>query len=137
MANELANIIFVRSGVPQLKKYLDLSTLNHKLTSGNIANSSTPGYKSRSIDFQKEFDKATSQTNHLAGKLTDEHHIVLGQHQDRAPEVKKARIHSGDLNSVNIDAEMADIAKSELQFSAAAKILQLKFQGLRKAITSK
>ncbi|MDF1543622.1 MAG: flagellar basal body rod protein FlgB [bacterium] len=137
MSQDFANIIFAKSGVPKLKKYLDLTSVNHRLTSSNVANVSTPGYKSSSIDFQQEFNKATGESRHIAGKITDNNHIALGQHPDRAPKIDRARVQAGEMNSVDIDTEMSNLAKTELQFSTAAKLLQLKFQGLRKAITSK
>ncbi len=137
MSQDFANTIFVKSGVPQLKKYLDLTTLNHRLTAGNVANTSTPGFKSSSIEFQKEFNKATGESRHIAGKLTNRNHIALGHHPSSAPRINQARVQSDEMNSVDIDKEMSNLAKTELQFSTAAKLLQLKFQGLRKAITSK
>jgi len=41
------------------------------------------------------------------------------------------------MNSVDIDNEIAEMAQNELEFTIAAKLLQKKFQVLRKAITSK
>ena len=137
MENKLANFMFEGVGVPQFKKYLDLASLRHKLISGNVANASTPGYRASDIDFQEEFARATARTNHVSGVTTDSNHIALGQHRDRAPDVDEVKIKEGDMNSVNIDEEISEMAQNELLFSVGARLLQKKFDGLRKVITSK
>ncbi len=137
MTNKITNFLFVKTQVPKLEKYLDLSAKRHKLVSSNIANVSTPGYKSREIDFQEEFNKATQKTNRLAGETTHRNHIPLGQHQDRAPKVIEAKVENGEINSVDIDTEVSNMAQNELLFAVGSRLLQRNFESLRKAITSK
>jgi flagellar basal-body rod protein FlgB len=137
MTNKIANFLFVKTQVPKLEKYLDLSAKRHMLVSSNIANVSTPGYKSRDINFQEEFNKATQETSRLAGETTHRSHIPLGQHKDRAPEVIEAKVESGEMNSVNIDTEISNMAQNELLFAVGSRLLQRNFESLRKAITSK
>ncbi len=137
MSNKIANLIFEKSGVPKLEKYLNLASLKHKLTSGNIANSSTPGYRSRSINFQEEYSKLTNDKSRLSGAITDNNHIPLGQHKNSPAKINQVKVQEGDLNSVDIDHEIADMAQNELLFSIGARLLQQKFQGIKKAITSK
>ena len=137
MENKLTNFMFDRVNIPSFRKYLDLTSLRHRITSGNVANIATPGYKARSIDFQAEFDKMTKSGNKLVGLTTHRNHIPLGSHQARPPKIEQAKIVDGEINSVDIDKEMAGLAQNELRFTIAAKLLQLKFAGLRKAITSK
>ena len=79
----------------------------------------------------------TTQTNHLAGAITDENHIPLGQNETRGPKVHEARTKSGNVNSVDIDAEVANLAQNELLFTVGAELLKRKFEGMRNAITSK
>ena len=137
MENKLTSFVFDQVKIPHFRKYLDLSSMRHRITSGNIANVATPGYKARSIDFQSEFARMTKSGNKLAGLTTHQNHIKLGNHQARSPKVEEAGITDGEINSVDIDKEMAGLAQNELRFTIAAKLLQLKFSGLRKAITSK
>jgi len=102
-----------------------------------MANSSTPGYKAQDIDFQEEYSKLTAQTNHVAGTITDKNHIPLGQHPSKQPDVKKAKIEDGDLNSIDIEREASNLAQNELLYTIGARLLQKKFEGLKTAITSK
>jgi len=137
MENKLTNYMFEGIGVSKYEKFLDLSSLRHKLISGNVANVSTPGYRASDIDFKKEFARATAQTNHISGTTTNNNHIALGQHQNRAPKVNQVKIEKDDMNSVDIDEEISNMAQNELIYSIGARLLQKKFDGLRKVITSK
>ncbi len=137
MDNKIANFLFTKVGMPKFENFLNLSSLRHKLTSGNIANVSTPGYESQNIDFNSELTKASENTQRIAGTITNASHIPLGHHVNKSPDINQASINEGDINSVDIDNEIAEMAQNELEFTIAAKLLQKKFQGLRKAITSR
>ncbi len=137
MTNKILDFLFVKTGVPKLQKYLDLSAIRHKLVSGNIANSSTPGYKTKDIDFQAEFNRMTKKTNSLAGITTNPGHIPLGNHDKRGPTIISEKIQSGDFNSIDIDKEVSKMAQNELLFSIGAKLMKHRFEGLRKVITSR
>ncbi|MBD3403588.1 flagellar basal body rod protein FlgB [candidate division GN15 bacterium] len=137
MENKLTQMIFNKVGIPSYRAYLDLTSLRHKLISSNVANVSTPGYRSRHIDFDKEFEKASGNPTQLVGYTTDSRHLPLGQHKERPPEVGETRVKAGEMNSVDIDREVSQMAQNELMFTAAARLLQKKFDGLRKVITSK
>lgn len=137
MENKLTSFIFDKLGINRYQKYMDLASLRHRLTASNISNVSTPGYQSRDIDFQQEFAKATGEGGHLKGSVTHANHIPTGQHEGRPPKVNKTRVPQGDLNSVDIDAEIPKMAQNELLYTVGARLLEKKFSGLQKAITSK
>ncbi len=137
MSNTLTKFVFDKLNVPNAQKFLDLAALRHKLIAGNIANVSTPGYRTRDIDFKAEFAKATGNTNSIAGTVTHKGHIPTGNHKSRAPEVDAVKVKVDELNSVDIDKEISNLAQNELLFTAGAKLLQKKFAGLREAIKSR
>ena len=124
-------------GVPRFEKYLNLSSFRQKLIGGNIANVSTPGFKSQDINFQQEYERATSGGSRLSGAVTHASHIPLGSHESRPPEIEQAKMSEGEMNSVDIDAQVSNLAQNELRYTIAARLLQLKFSGIKKAITSK
>ena len=137
MESKLSNFLFKATGVDRCQKFLDLASLRHKLISGNVANVSTPGYKSQDIDFKSELAKSSKQTGNLSGSITHQGHIPLGQHPDRLPKINGAKVTHGDLNSVDIDHEVPKMAQNELEFTIGAKLLKMKFEGIRKAIVSR
>ncbi len=137
MDNGLSKFLFTKMGVPRFAKYLDLGSFQQKLISGNMANAATAGYEAQGIEFQKEYERLTGQTNHLAGTLTHDYHIPLGHHAAKPPEIDRTKINDGDVNSVDIDQEVANLAQNELQFTIGAELLKRKFDSMRNAITSK
>ncbi len=137
MESKLSNFLFNATGVGRCRQFLDLASLRHKLISGNVANVSTPGYQSQDIDFKSELAKSSGQTNRLAGTVTHQGHIPLGQHPGRLPEINGTKVTRGDLNSVDVDIEVPKMAQNELEYTIGARLLKMKFDGIRKAITSR
>ena len=137
MENKLANYLFESTGVDRARKFLDVSSMRHKLISGNVANVSTPGYEAQDIDFKAELAKQSGQGAGLAGMTTHSNHIPLGQHEGRPPEIQRARVAADDMNSVDIDREVPKMAQNELQYTVVARLLQRKFDHLNQIITSK
>ena len=137
MESKLSNFLFKATGVDRARQFLDLSSLRHKLIAGNVANVSTPGYQSQDIDFKSELAKLSNQTSSISGSVTHQSHIPLGQHPGRLPEINGTKVTRGDLNSVDIDIEVPKMAQNELEFTVGARLLQMKFEGLRKVIVSR
>jgi len=137
MSDLIKKMVFDKCGVPTMAKLLDMASLRHKLVSGNLANISTPDYKSKDIDFQGELKKAVGENRHIAGMTTDPKHIPLGQNRDRGPEIieNKSAADNG-INNVDADVEVANMAENQIYFSIGATLLQKKFEGLRTAIKS-
>jgi len=131
---KISDFLFKNVGVPKFENFLDLSSLRHKLVSGNIANVSTPGYRGRDFDFRAEFERLSGEGNHISGYVTQPGHIPLGSHPDRAPDIEETKPGPDDLNGVDIDKEVARMAQNELHYTIAARLLQKKFSGLKKAI---
>jgi flagellar basal-body rod protein FlgB len=134
MDNKLSQFMFDNIGVPKYQKYLNLASLKHRLISGNVANVSTPGYRAKDIDFKEEFARATAKTSQMAGAITHPGHIPLGQHEARPPEIEEERVQVDEMNSVDIDREVSNLARNELSYTIAARLIQKKFAGMRKAI---
>lgn len=135
MSDIIQNTIFAKSGVPLLEKYMQLASVKHKLTSGNLANISTPGYKSKDIDFHGELKKAIGQKGGLKMTMTQPNHIQPGQSSNDEPKIITDNSpESNGINNVNVDKEMADLAQNQVAYTLGARMLSLKFQGLRKAI---
>jgi len=60
-ANIVFNSVIAKTGLPTLKRVLDLSSLRQKVTAGNIANAQTPGYRPREVDFEGELKKLVTK----------------------------------------------------------------------------
>ena len=98
-----------------LESYLDLLAVRQKLISSNIANVDTPGYKTRDLDFQTEFQS------------------VLQGGQPHAREVTGLQAHN-DGNNVSIDREARLLSENSLRFSAVSQLLRGQIRNMKSAI---
>ena len=99
----------------QLERYLDLVSARQKLVASNIANVDTPGYRTRDIDFQFEFES-----------------LQAGE-KPRAVEVPSLSV-KNDGNDVSIDRESRLLAENDLRFRLASSLLKNRITGMRQAI---
>jgi flagellar basal-body rod protein FlgB len=131
----LKEILFNQPSMMILGKMLDNAAVNQRVIAANVANVSTPGYRKRGVNFDEQLKRAV---NSLSSKILRSEPGHLPQPdslQDITPEV--VYVENGywnGINNVNIDQEMADLAKNQLDFNIAAKLLNEKFNGLRTAI---
>jgi len=126
------------------EKMLDLSHRRHKILASNAANSETPAYRARDLDFAKELDRAYDvgdknrvPANHLL--RTDAQHLDI----DFQPfkRVRAVYDNSGavgaDGNNVDLDINMGKISSNSGQYTNTLSLLTMKLKMLRTAITSK
>ncbi len=117
-----------RSRVPLLEKELDLFAVRNKAIANNIANIATPGYKRVDVSFQGELSKA------IANSQNDVDLSQNVENVDPQIEVDRSGFLASGANNVNIDQEMADLAKNQLQFKLAARLMTDTFTLIDKSI---
>ncbi len=108
---------FDRSSIPLLEKEMDLFALRNKAIANNIANIATPGYKTEEVSFQNELSNAIAQSSNP---------VELSQKVENIQptfSIDKSGSLASGANNVNIDQEMADLAKNQLQFKLAARLM--------------
>ncbi|MHB9037039.1 MAG: flagellar basal body rod protein FlgB [Armatimonadota bacterium] len=111
-----------------LSKTLDAAATRQKAIANNIANVETPGYKRSYVDFETELKRVMQNKRG---------HALREGVRDLSP-VRQTDIVSPvkpDGNNVNIDAEIADLAKTQGWHKAATTLLEAKIGLLRTAIT--
>ena len=134
MANVIKSILRDKTGVNKFGKLLDLTAYRHKLVSGNIANATTPGYAARDIDFKDEIDKALGSGSNLTMKATNSKHLGNSDPAGNIKVIEHGAESEDDLNGVDIDTEMTNLAINQMRYTIGAKILQRKMSFLSKAI---
>ena len=104
----------------------------------NIANMRTPGYKARSLEFEGQLQQALALDQKGKISRTHEKHVPaafdpegFGPDMDKA--VRPHFVHGEDR--VDLDKEMATMAKTSLHYSALTTIIKGNFEGLRNIIT--
>lgn len=131
-ANLVFDSIFAKTGLPTLKRVLDLSSLRQKVTAGNIANVQTPGYQAREIDFAGELKKLVTKDT-LEGTRTDPAHIPVGEHKQGRFLISRSKA-SAEGTPINVEAEMAALAETQIWYQMGTTLARKKFETLRLAI---
>ena len=98
----------------QLERYLDLLSTRQKLVASNVANADTPGYRTRDIDFQAEFQSALG----LLPTVVEVTGLPV----------------KNDGNSVNLDREARLLAENAMRFQLASSLLRSQIRIVRSAI---
>ena len=118
----------------QMERFLDLSVQRQALVSSNLANVDTPGYKTVDLNFERELREAT-EGHEISMTATNPGHIGSGlAHASASPDEVEGLTLRNDLNNVNIDREMTQLATNTLKFSMVAQLIAGHFRTLRSAI---
>ena len=119
-------------------KVMSMELKRQNVIMGNMANVHTPGYKPRELTFEKELQAALGLD--MTGRVTrtDKQHIpAVFNPEGFGPEWEKAfkpRIIHGE-DRVNIDKEVAKMAKNSLHYNALAQVIKGHFENIKTVIT--
>ncbi|MFC1693880.1 flagellar basal body rod protein FlgB [Candidatus Latescibacterota bacterium] len=131
----LKGILFKQRPDVLLEKMLDKAALTQRVIASNVANIGTPGYERLGVSFDEKLNKAMRpELMHI--KRTDPRHLP-DPHLPLKLRPEVAKVENGywnGINNVNIDQEMVDLAKNQLDFNIAAKIKSIRINQLRTAI---
>ncbi len=99
----------------RMEHYLDLLSARQKLVASNVANLATPGYKTRDIDFQFEFE---SQIAGGAPKVTEPSGLTV----------------KNDGNNVSLDRETRLLAENAMRFNFVSNLMKNELRMVKQAI---
>ncbi|MFE8699069.1 flagellar basal body rod protein FlgB [Cytobacillus sp. FJAT-54145] len=120
--------------ITTLEKALDYSSLKQKAISQNISNVDTPNYKAKDVNFKSVFQSTLDQT--ITANRTDARHYQF----QGVPSTQKTIINRNDTsynhngNNVDLDKEMADLAKNQIYYNALIERVNGKFNSLQTVI---
>lgn len=132
--------LFDNTSIPLLGKAMDAYSLRHKAIASNVANVATAGYVAKQVRFEEELSLADSATPKLQGTTTNERHLPLGATEPALADATiedvpntSSSLESG-ANGVNIDQEMAELAKNQIRYKFSARIASETFRLLQSSI---
>lgn len=127
--------IFDKAGIPLYERLLKVVSSSQKVTSANIANVSTPGYRKKEVNFKDEMKRFMAPEKTVEVQSTNPQHITNGTPREivKIKEIKTDDNSSG-VNNVDIEKEMMDLAEGQLMYEYGAKKLARTFGLLRAAI---
>jgi len=104
-----------------LERSLDAANLRQTVIANNIANADTPYFKRSDVQFEEVLRKAMDGSiSKLEGRRTDPRHIHIGiSGQEVKPAIVQddSTVMNNNLNNVDIDMEMALLAKNQLRYN--------------------
>ncbi len=108
-----------------------------EILANNLANSDTPGFKARDINFQamlaKESKKHAS-SNSLDMNATNSAHIVTGSRSNSELQYRNPSQPSIDGNTVDTQIEQTLFTRNAMDYNTSFEFLNGKFKGLKSAI---
>jgi len=118
-----------------LEQALNSASFRHKVISNNIANINTPGFKKSEVPFEQQLENVLEATDQKLSR-THERHLSVRNKNELAPTARTLANYSlrTDGNNVDIDIEMAELAKNNIYYDAVAQQLSRYFSNIKSAI---
>ncbi|MCP1109113.1 flagellar basal body rod protein FlgB [Ohessyouella blattaphilus] len=100
------------NSINMMSKSLDYLWAKQKVTSDNIANAETPGYKSKYITFEESYQNKLKATAKKSGR---EASLAIGsaRYQVKENNGESAKL---DGNNVNTEVQMIELTRTALQY---------------------
>ncbi|MED4532522.1 flagellar basal body rod protein FlgB [Metabacillus fastidiosus] len=119
--------------INSLEQALNQSAIRQKVMSDNIANVDTPNYKAKDVSFSNILQK---EIGNLQAYRTDERHFEFGSHSKENFKVftKSQTSYQQNGNNVDIDQEMTNMAKNQIQYNALVDRISSKFNSLKTVV---
>lgn len=132
--------LFARFNVPVLKRALDAASLRQTTIASNLANIETPHYRRKKVVFESAMRKALDPEG-ISGFVTNPRHIRIGGDEVNNVQPKviedKSRDNASGVNNVDVDQEMAGLAKNQLYYAFSAKLMAIQFNRIKEAINER
>lgn len=122
-----------------LEKSLNAAWARNDVISQNLANVDTPEYKRKDIAFEEFLNDSMGKTS-LEGNLTDKRHIPInsGNVEKIEPALVEDNSDSSmriDGNNVDIDSEMANLAKNQIKYNALIQMINGSYSMIKSVIS--
>ena len=123
-----------------MEKALNGLSSRQRAIGENIANVDTPRYKRMEVEYEKTLRKALkaeAQSDDLPLATSSARHLSLGPNAPGVDDVHASLIQVGDEafrvdgNNVDVDAEMAKLAETNIRYNAMATMARNKFDGIK------
>jgi flagellar basal-body rod protein FlgB len=115
-----------------LGKALELYQARHKVLSENIANSETPGYRARDIQFADQLASALTAPARGGEMPGDTKAPAEPLHIE--PSIDAAAAVKPDGNSVALDVQVGRLSENAFKIEALTQILSSRYQALKRVI---
>ena len=125
-------------GSKAIEKALDASWQRNDIIAQNISNVDTPNYKRNTVHFEEYLSQAIDGRG-IRGRRTHARHIPVGRQNIDSVDIKVTKDNSSlsmrlDGNNVDIDNEMADMAKNSIKYNVLIQRLSSSYRRMKSVI---
>lgn len=123
-----------------VEKSLDATWLRNEAISQNIANVDTPGYKRKTVPFEELLSQAMEGSNNTKPIRNDKLNVVplaentIDNLDFKVTEDNSSLSYRLDGNNVDIEGEMASMAKNTIQYNTLIQRISAQFKTLKSVI---
>lgn len=107
-----------------VQKSLDALWLRQQVISDNIANKDTPGYKAKSVEFEKLLQKAVNSSD--SNKISD---VAAKVVENKSTSMRE------DGNNVDGDAQSIEFARTQLEYESLVQSISSEISRMKYVIT--
>ncbi|WP_368504050.1 flagellar basal body rod protein FlgB [Alkalihalophilus sp. As8PL] len=125
--------LFSNSTFNVLERGLDGSQMRQHAISQNVANAGTPNYQAKTVSFKHTLNEAIG--NQLQATKTNSKHVDFSSNKPGPTvQVNQNTTYNHNGNNVDIDLEMAELAKNQIYYNALIDRMNGRFQSLQTVI---
>ncbi|KUJ95962.1 MAG: flagellar basal-body rod protein FlgB [Desulfonauticus sp.] len=121
-----------------VEKAMDLHLVRQNIVASNLANINTPGYKAKKVEFEEELQAMLKAEENKSITRTNPKHLPVAFDPNKvSPTLLKSlepRVVQGE-DSVDLDKEMALMAKNAMIYDTLAQVMKKGFEGMKSVIT--
>lgn len=120
-----------------LERSLDAASFRQAVIANNIANVDTPRFKKSVVQFESLLAQSLRSASRVVGRRTDPRHIYIGSRNAEVEpriETDENSIVNNNLSNVDIDAEMAAMAKNQLRYNTLIQQVSREIQLTKTAL---
>lgn len=120
--------------IRSLESSLAYSAAKNRTIANNIANVDTPNYKAEKVEFKNVL--ASEIVGTAANKRTHPKHFSFQSAENQSYVIRKENntTYNHNGNNVDVDQEMAELAKNQIYYQAVIDRLNGKFSNIEKVI---
>ncbi len=128
------SFVNVFQSIKPLEQALNASMVQQRTITSNISNVDTPNYKRQTVSFQDNLQEATKN---LQSYKSNPKHVPFSYEKNSLNPVVKtdqSTVNQSNGNNVDMDVEMAELAKNQLWYNAMVEKTNSQFRDLQTAI---
>ncbi len=117
-----------------LQQSLSGMVKRQQLIANNLANMDTPGYRAMDVPFEQVLTKEIRRGGDLRMAVTQPGHMGNSTSMQQGAAIQEPVVFRTDGNGVDVDAQMTELAQTNINFDAVTQLMAGRLAIMRMAI---